>query len=107
MACLVYTRRFAAATAGLALAGDIDVSTARTELDQFETFVVPVMEDLADAIAHGRPPAPLPASLADIRTLTASPSPLHARMRRVARQAKLLHDAVERWMSDKLTTARD
>jgi uncharacterized membrane protein YccC len=106
MACLVYTRRFSAATAGLALAADVDASTARGELDQFAAVVIPVMEDLAEAIASGRPPAPLPDTLADIRTMTASPSPLHARMRRVARQAKLLHDAVDRWMARKPQLAR-
>lgn len=106
MACLVYTRRFSAATAGLALAGDIDASTARVELDRFAAVVIPVMHDLADAIASGRAPAPLPDALADIRTMTASPSPLHARMRRVARQAKLLHDAVDRWMARKPQLAR-
>jgi uncharacterized membrane protein YccC len=106
MACLVYTRRFAAATAGLALAGEIDSSTERTELDQFVVVVGAVMDDLAEAIAHSRAPATLPASLADIRTMTASPSPLHARMRRVARQAKLLHDAVDRWMSTAPLAAR-
>jgi len=106
MACLVYTRRFAAATAGLALAGEIDASTAHVELDRFSDVVIPVMKDLADAIASGRPPAPLPEALADIRTMTASPSPLHARMRRVARQAKLLHDAVDRWMARQPQLAR-
>jgi uncharacterized membrane protein YccC len=97
MACLVYTRRFAAATAGLALAGGIDPAAGDRDVESFATAAASVLDDLADAIAVGRSPSALP-ELATGTPSGASASPIHARMRRIARQLKGLHDAVERWM---------
>lgn len=103
MACLVYTRRLAAAIAGLALAGDPDAQGVGSNVDRFVDAMVPVLDDIADAIENGRAPAPLADSRPEI---SASSSPLEARMRRITRQVKLLHDAVDRWMSSDIVPHR-
>ncbi|MGH2901635.1 MAG: FUSC family protein, partial [Solirubrobacteraceae bacterium] len=87
MAVLVYSRRVATATATLALAGE--PNAAEPEVDRFVTLLEPVLNDLADAVATGRAPAPFPPE----------PTPAEPRMRRIARQVRLLHDAVDRWMT--------
>jgi len=94
MACLVYTRRFAAATAGLALAGGIDTAPG-PDVERFATDAAAVLDDLAGAITDGRTPAPLPAAMTTAGT--GPVSPVQVRVRRLARQATLLHDAVDRW----------
>jgi len=94
MACLIYTRRFAAATAGLALAGGIDAPPG-PDVERFATDAANVLDGLAGAIADGRAPAPLPELVTSAGT--GSVSPIQARVRRLARQVKLLHDAVDRW----------
>ena len=97
MACLVYTRRFAAATAGLALAGGIDAAPG-PDVERFADNAALVLDDLASAIVDGRSPAPLPELVTTARS-DAPLSPAQARVRRLNRQVKLLHDAVDRWMS--------
>jgi uncharacterized membrane protein YccC len=96
MACLVYTRRFAAATAGLALAGGIDPTAL--DPDEFASRTGAVLDDLADAVTSGRPPLPVPELTTDLPRGVRS-SPIAARIRRIDRQVKLLHAAVDRWMS--------
>lgn len=98
MACLVYTRRFAAATAGLALAGGIDPTAADPDIDRFASRTGDVLDDLADAVTRGRPPLPLPDLTTDVPR-DVSRSPIAVRVRRIERQVKLLHAAVDRWMS--------
>jgi len=94
MASLVYTRRFAAATAGLALAGGIDTAPG-PEVERFAIDAAAVLDDLAAAITDGRTPAPLPEAMTTAGT--GPVSPVQVRVRRLARQVKLLHDAVDRW----------
>jgi uncharacterized membrane protein YccC len=96
MACLVYTRRLAAAIAGLALIGAPD---DREAIDAFVSATIPALDDLADAIANGRPPSPRPPPAVSQATPGVPLSPTRARMRRISRQLTLLHDAVDRWMS--------
>ncbi len=97
MACLVYTRRFAAATAGLALAGGIDAPPG-PDVERFADDAAVVLDDLAGAIVEGRAPAPLP-ELITPAPGAARVSPIHVRVRRLSRQITLLHDAVDRWMA--------
>jgi uncharacterized membrane protein YccC len=94
MACLIYTRRFAAATAGLALAGGIDAPPG-PDVERFATDAANVLDGLAGAITDGQAPAPLPELVTAAGT--GPVSPIQARVRRLARQVKLLHDAVDRW----------
>ena len=96
MACLVYTRRVAAATAGLALIG---APAPEPEVDRFVDATARLLDDLADAIAHGRPPAPLESDAVPRAAPGVPLSPAQASMRRISRQLKLLHDAADRWMS--------
>jgi uncharacterized membrane protein YccC len=97
MACLVYTRRVAAATATLALATAAGVRPVGAELDAFVDAGARMLDDLADAIATGRSPDAWPSRL-DVPSGGATPTAGETRVRRLARQLKLLYDAADRWL---------
>ncbi len=100
MAFLVYTRRFASSTAALALASTASGATAPAALESFATEANRILDDLADAVAAGRSPAPFPSigvvAMPDVGVAVA----VRIRVNRLARQLRMLHDAIDRWMSD-------
>jgi uncharacterized membrane protein YccC len=95
LTCLAYTRRFTASVAALAIARHASDGTTRATLLPVKETLIPVLEDLASALENARVPADLPRI--DV-TLTQAPMSLivKARVDRLARQAKTLHDAVAR-----------
>ncbi|HEY4217902.1 MAG TPA: FUSC family protein [Gemmatimonadaceae bacterium] len=99
MAFLVYTRRFASSTAALALASGGGSQVSPSAVRDFSDAATYVFDDLADSVTAGRMPAPFPApgavTLPDERVSGA----MRARVNRLARQLRMLHDAVERWMA--------
>jgi uncharacterized membrane protein YccC len=98
MAFLVYTRRIAASTAALALTANTE-TIAPAELKQFDQATHDVLTDLAGALRRGDAPAPFP-PIGSIVLPTASTAPVVSlRLTRLARQLRLIHDAVARWMS--------
>jgi uncharacterized membrane protein YccC len=98
MACLVYTRRVAAATATLALASAAGARPVGAELDAFVESGARMLDDLADAIATGRKPEPWPSPL-DVPSGGGAPTAGETRVRRLSRQLKLLYDAADRWLT--------
>jgi uncharacterized membrane protein YccC len=99
MAVLVYTRRFAASIAALAIAGSMAGGVRRAALAVFERAAVNVLEDLADAVTRGRRPAPFP-PIGSVNPPGESMPPLvRVRVTRLARQLRMLHDAVDRWLA--------
>jgi len=100
MTVLVYTRRLAASSAALALVGNATNATpADPPLEPFARTVDAVFADLADAVASGRAPAPFP-PVGSVPLPDAKRSPIvYQRLVRLARQLKLMHDAVERWVA--------
>ena len=103
MALLVYTRRFAASTAALAIAGVAAAVGAPSgdpihdALAPFEHTATAVLEDLADSVEHHRAPAPFPPIGSVPLPSAETPAPVRAQVTRLARQLQLLHDAVNRW----------
>jgi uncharacterized membrane protein YccC len=99
MAFLVYTRRFAASTAALALAANTSDRTPSDALASFAAAAEHVLIDLEKAAATGRVPAPFPAigsvAMPDERTS----APVRVRVTRLARQLRLLHDSIDRWVA--------
>jgi uncharacterized membrane protein YccC len=102
MTFLTYTRRLTASTAALALArhtasGDAD--DAERALGPFMRRAAAVLDDLADAVVADRRPAPLPILVERPRGAAdvLAPPLVAARLARLARQIRLLHDAVDRW----------
>ncbi|MEO5816868.1 MAG: FUSC family protein [Gemmatimonadaceae bacterium] len=95
LTCLAYTRRFTASVAALAIARHADDGTTRATLLPVKERLLPLLDDLASALEAVRVPADLPRI--DV-TLTQAPMSLivKARVDRLARQAKTLHDAVAR-----------
>ena len=97
MATLVYVRRLAASTAALAVSAASDRRAPREAVEAFGRASDAVLMEVADAVANGRPPAPFPPiGSVPMPDPTAAPQ-VHARLTRVARQLKLMHDAVDRW----------
>ncbi|HEU4698661.1 MAG TPA: FUSC family protein [Gemmatimonadales bacterium] len=98
MAALTYTRRLAASIAALAVsrhAADVaEAPPAPAALEDVRAVIDAVLADAADALLAARAPAPLPT--ARLVELPEQPR-LHARLERVARQVRTLHDAVARW----------
>lgn len=96
MTLLAYTRRFAASVISLSSTGHEPVTeAARPRLERFAATVEQGLGDIADAVARGRSPAPLP----DFSGLLGDPSEdalLHAQLERVARQLSVLHEAALR-----------
>jgi hypothetical protein len=90
---LTYTRRLTASIAALALTRHTTPGTSSAALVPFLGSATRVLDDLAESIVDGRPPAPLPAP-AEVDERTALI--VRARVDRLARQIRLLHDAVAR-----------
>ena len=66
---------------------------------ELENAAHEILDDLSEAIAHSRPPKPFP-PVGTIPLPNQAESPvLHRRLTRLARQIKLMHDAVARWMT--------
>ena len=94
MTLLVYTRRFAAAVTALLAAQPEQVAPPTLSLlERFASAAGQVLDDVADAVAHSHPPAPLP----DLETLfQPEPSLLQAQLKSVTRQLTVLHEAAVR-----------
>ncbi|MDB4876630.1 MAG: hypothetical protein JWM41_3076 [Gemmatimonadetes bacterium] len=97
MAFLTYTRRFAASTAALALTANAGGRTPPASLAAFAGSADQILDDLAEAVTNGRPPAPFPA-VGTVAMPNESVSPaVRTRVNRLARQLRMLHDSIERW----------
>jgi uncharacterized membrane protein YccC len=98
MTFLTYTRRLTASTAALALARH-STPAEEASLTPFARRATEVLTDLADAVEQDRRPEPLPILVGGTggRAREAGAPLLMARLDRLARQIRLLHDAVERW----------
>jgi hypothetical protein len=94
---LTYTRRLTASIAALALTRHTAPGTSSAALHPFLGTATLVLDDLAESIVDGRPPAPLPAP-AEVDERAALI--VRARVDRLARQLRLLHDAVARRTRD-------
>jgi uncharacterized membrane protein YccC len=94
---LTYTRRLTASIAALALTRHTTPGTSSAALVPFLGTATLVLDDLAESVVDRRPPAPLPAP-AEVDERAALI--LRARVDRLARQIRLLHDAVARWTQD-------
>jgi uncharacterized membrane protein YccC len=110
MTFLTYTRRLTASTAALALARYAHrAGDGAAPLAPFAHVADAVLGDLADAVTEGRRPAPLPLLVADDAPPVSGGTGEYfatARLDRLARQIRLLHDAIDRWIagrSDGLT----
>lgn len=96
LAFLAYTRRFTASVAALAIARHVADGTTSAALEPFRRAAVAALEDMARALDEGRAPAPLPSIGARIVEEAALSALVRARVDRLARQVKTLHDAVVR-----------
>jgi uncharacterized membrane protein YccC len=102
MTFLTYTRRLTASIAALALARHTEPAGSADTLRAFTETATGVLADLAESVETGREPAPLPTVMASeaARAREAGMPPLlRARLDRLARQIRLLHDAVARWIT--------
>lgn len=98
MTLLAYTRRFAASVISLSTRHERVTDAVRLRLERFASTVEQGLDDIADAVARGKAPAPLP----DLGGLLGHPSEdalLHAQLERVARQLTVLHEAATRRVS--------
>jgi uncharacterized membrane protein YccC len=94
MAFLTYTRRVAGAVSALVLARHAAEAPPPGTVDAFARAAAAMLDDLADAVTTRRTPAPFP-----VLEEPASASPLfRARVHRLSRLLKTLHDAVVRWL---------
>lgn len=99
---LTYTRRLSGSIAALALARYSETSADPTAIRPWIDSATRVLDDLASSAEEERAPAPLPPTVTEEASLAAQAgvSPLlQARLDRLARQLRLLHDAVTRWAS--------
>jgi uncharacterized membrane protein YccC len=100
MTFLTYTRRLSASTAALAMARHSDSVVGASVLLPFARRADAVLDDLAQAARERRRPAPLPI-LVEGAELDRQAAPLlRARVDRLARQIRTLHDALDRWASE-------
>ncbi len=96
MTFLTYTRRLIASIAALAIARHSHEPPPAGALESFAAGAERALDDLAAAVVDRRAPAPLP-SLGEAEPADdAAPPLLRARIDRIARQIRTLHDAVER-----------
>ena len=94
MTLMTYTRRFAVSAGALALGAEEGARPAADALQPFEAAATAVLDDLVDAITSGRAPAPFPQP-GSVARVAAPVSPVvSARIERLARQLKPLHDAI-------------
>ncbi len=97
MASLIYVRRLAASTAALAIAAQSATRPAPAAMQTFGDASVRVLDDLAEATLARRAPAPFP-PIGSVTLPDASTAPeTYQSVNRIARQLKLMHDAVARW----------
>jgi uncharacterized membrane protein YccC len=97
MTFLTYTRRVTASIAALAVTRFAADAPPPAALVPFARRAMVMLDDLAGAVAERRRPEPLP-SLEESDALTAALPPLvRARLERLARQLRSLHDSAERW----------
>ena len=94
MTLMTYTRRFAVSIGALALTSDDATRPPDGALEPFAGAASAVLEDLAEAMASRRAPAPFPRPGEVARTRAPISAGLSARVERLARQLKPLHDAV-------------
>lgn len=96
MATLVYVRRLAASTAALAVSPPVS-PVAQPAMASFGRAADAILTDLAEATKAGREPAPFP-PMGSVLLPDATTAPeVYPRVTRLARQLKLMHDAVARW----------
>jgi uncharacterized membrane protein YccC len=95
LTCLAYSRRFTASVAALGIARHAVDGTTREALVPARNLLAPILDDLASSLENARLPLALPKVDA---SLTQAPMSLvvKARVDRLARQVKTLHDAVAR-----------
>lgn len=96
---LTYSRRLTASIAALAMTRHTSPGASSSLLAEFLGTATTVIDDLASSVTDGRPPAPLPRIVVTRTGDTAGEAPpiVRARVDRLARQLRLLHDAVGRW----------
>lgn len=94
MTLMTYTRRFAVSVGALAVGADETTRPLADALEPFARAASRVLEDLADAISSGRPPAPFPLPGEVARAPVPLSAVVSARVERLARQLKPLHDAI-------------
>jgi len=94
MTLMTYTRRFAVSVNALALGADEATRPPADALDPFAAAASSVLEDLADAITSGRAPVPFPQPGEVSRASVPLNAVVSARVERLARQLKPLHDAI-------------
>jgi len=99
---LTYTRRVAASIAALALARHAAPPGSAAALQPFARRAEAVLDDLALAASEGRRPTPLPMLVQDAEVDRSVAPLLRARVDRLARQIRLLHDAVDRWTTHEM-----
>jgi uncharacterized membrane protein YccC len=99
MAFLTYTRRLTASVAALAVARYALAAPDLAALAPFARAAEAVLDDLAAALVEGRAPAPLPPLGVGEALETGLPPLLRARMVRIARQIRTLHDEVGRYLT--------
>ena len=86
---------FTASVAALALTRHVEGRATRNALEPFRQAIIATLNDLADALDQGRAPRSLPEL--DAPNAIVADSPLvTARIGRMSRQVKTLHDSVER-----------
>jgi uncharacterized membrane protein YccC len=98
---LTYSRRLTASIAALALTRHTSPGASSTTLASLLSTATTVIDDLESSVADGRAPAPLPRIVATRSSGAGGAPPIvRARVDRLARQLRLLHDAVGRWKAE-------
>ncbi len=92
---LAYTRRCTATVAALALARHTVPGPTRAALEPLMRAVEAIFEDLAAALDEGRQPQAMPTLESRMEAASVSPV-ITARVDRLSRQTRTLHDAVAR-----------
>jgi uncharacterized membrane protein YccC len=95
MTLLTFSRRLGASTGALALARH-EAQPSAGALEPFARAAAALLDDVAGAVEEGRPPAPPPPLLVEDTHDAPLPPLLRARVDRIARQLKTLHDAAAR-----------
>jgi uncharacterized membrane protein YccC len=105
MATLVYVRRIGASAAALAVAARSGQKLTPEHVHTFGAAANDILVDLADAALNDRPPKPFP-RMGSVPMPAADEAPeVRARIVRLARQLKLMHDAVARWKTGAAATS--
>jgi hypothetical protein len=105
MTFLTYTRRFSASTAALALARYAPDAPPAASLEPFVATAERVLDDLASSLDEDRQPLALPPFLGEEVAGPVLPPLFQARVERLRRQLRMLHDAVERWSARRAARA--